>query len=83
MGDRRYTETAGAVIVMSIVGGAVLPALQGALSDAMGMQFSFILPAIELCIVAVYFVSEVRYDRLTPKQMKELSTTEGAESAQA
>lgn len=83
VGDRRYTETAGAVIVMSIVGGAVLPALQGALSDAMGMQFSFILPAIELCIVAVYFVSEMRYDRLTPKQMKELSTTEGAESAQA
>ncbi|MEK0216527.1 L-fucose:H+ symporter permease [Bifidobacterium mongoliense] len=82
-GDRRYTETAGAVIVMSIVGGAVLPALQGALSDAMGMQFSFILPAIELCIVAVYFVSEMRYDRLTPKQMKGLSTTEGAESAQA
>ena len=37
VGDRRYTETAGAVIVMSIVGGAVLPALQGALSDAMGM----------------------------------------------
>lgn len=83
VGDRRYTETAGAVIVMSIVGGAVLPALQGALSDAMGMQFSFILPAIELCIVAVYFVSEMRYDRLTPKQMKGLSTTEGAESAQA
>lgn len=83
VGDRRYTETAGAVIVMSIVGGAVLPALQGALSDAMGMQFSFILPAIELCIVAVYFVSEMRYDRLTPKQMKELSTTEDAESAQA
>ncbi|ROT87211.1 L-fucose:H+ symporter permease [Bifidobacterium mongoliense] len=83
VGDRRYTETAGAVIVMSIVGGAVLPALQGALSDAMGMQFSFILPAIELCIVAVYFVSEMRYDRLTPKQMNELSTTEGAESAQA
>ncbi|MDN5979223.1 L-fucose:H+ symporter permease [Bifidobacterium mongoliense] len=83
VGDRRYTETAGAVIVMSIVGGAVLPALQGALSDAMGMQFSFILPAIELCIVAVYFVSEMRYDRLTPKQMKELSITEGAESAQA
>lgn len=83
VGDRRYTETAGAVIVMSIVGGAVLPALQGALSNAMGMQFSFILPAIELCIVAVYFVSEMRYDRLTPKQMKELSTTEDAESAQA
>lgn len=77
--DRRHTETAGAIIVMSIVGGAVLPALQGALSDAMGMQFSFILPAVELLIVAIYFISEMRFDKLTPKQKLELATAPGGD----
>lgn len=71
--DRRYTETAGAIIVMAIVGGAVLPALQGALSDATSMQFSFILPAIELLVVAWYFWSEMKHDTLTPQQKKELA----------
>ncbi len=79
--DRKYTETAGAIIVMSIVGGAVLPALQGAVSDAMGMQFSFILPAVELFIVALYFISEMKHDKLTPKQKRELAV-ENAEKRQ-
>lgn len=74
--DRRYTETAGAFIVMAIVGGAVLPALQGALSDATTMQFSFVLPAVELFIVALYFWSEMKHDTLTPKQRRELSRQE-------
>jgi FHS family L-fucose permease-like MFS transporter len=69
--DRRYTETAGAIIVMAIVGGAVLPALQGALSDASSMQFSFILPAIELLAVSWYFWTEMKHDTLTPQQKKE------------
>ncbi|WP_137654766.1 L-fucose:H+ symporter permease [Bifidobacterium moukalabense] len=67
--DRRHTETAGAIIVMALVGGAVLPTLQGALSDAVTMQFSFILPAIELLIVALYFVSEFKRDKYTPQQL--------------
>jgi FHS family L-fucose permease-like MFS transporter len=71
--DRRYTETAGAIIVMAIVGGAVLPAAQGALSDAAGMKVSFILPAIELLIVAIYFLFEMRHDKLTPKQKRDLA----------
>lgn len=60
--DKRHTETAGAIIVMAIVGGAVLPALQGLLSDATNMQFSFILTAIEFALVAWYFISEMKYD---------------------
>ncbi|MFT8652092.1 MAG: L-fucose:H+ symporter permease [Bifidobacterium aquikefiri] len=68
--NRRYTETAGAIIVMAIVGGAVLPMLQGALSDATNMQLSFILPAIELFIVAMYFCTEMKHDKKTPKQKR-------------
>lgn len=61
--DKRFTETSSAFIVMAIVGGAVLPAIQGLLSDATNMQFSFILPAVEFALVGIYFWSEWRYDR--------------------
>lgn len=43
--DSKYTETAGAIIVMSIIGGAVMSAIQGLVSDKLGsMQFAFIVP---------------------------------------
>ncbi|AYW49820.1 MAG: L-fucose:H+ symporter permease [Staphylococcus equorum] len=56
--DKRHTETAGAFIVMALVGGAILPALQGLLSDYTNIQFSFILVAIEFLCVALYFFKE-------------------------
>lgn len=81
--DRRYTETAGAIIVMGIVGGAILTAIQGALADVTSMQFSFILPAIYFAIVALYFLSEARFDKLTPRQKKELENRKVANPAPA
>lgn len=60
--DKRHTETAGAIIVMAIVGGAVLPVIQGLISDATTMQFSFIATAVEFAWVAWYFISEIKYD---------------------
>ncbi|PJM75478.1 L-fucose:H+ symporter permease [Bifidobacterium simiarum] len=78
--DRRHTETAGAIIVMALVGGAFLPTLQGALSDASTMQFSFILPAIELAIVGLYFITEFRRDKYTPAQLKEMAAAEEAKA---
>lgn len=71
--DRRHTETAGAIIVMALVGGAILPMAQGALSDAVNMQFSFILPAIELLIVGLYFIGEFKRDKYTPAQLKAMT----------
>ncbi|MQS76725.1 L-fucose:H+ symporter permease [Companilactobacillus halodurans] len=61
--DKRHTETASAFIVMAIVGGAVLPIFQGLLSDFTTMQFSFIICAISMAIVFLYFVSEYKYDK--------------------
>ncbi|MBM7543404.1 FHS family L-fucose permease-like MFS transporter [Weissella beninensis] len=59
--EKKYTETAGAVIVMAIVGGAVIPAIQGIVSDFSGsMQFSFIIPTICFALVSYYFISEAR-----------------------
>ncbi|ABJ57466.1 L-fucose:H+ symporter permease [Oenococcus oeni] len=61
--DKRFTETAGAFIVMAIVGGAVIPAIQGLVSDISGsMQLSFIVPTICYVIVTTYFYFEHRLD---------------------
>jgi FHS family L-fucose permease-like MFS transporter len=45
------TKKGAAIIVMSIVGGAIAPILMGALADKHGMQFGFIIPL--LCFLAI------------------------------
>ncbi len=50
--DKRHTETGGAVLIMAIVGGAVIPVLQGLVSDLTGsMQLAFVVSL--LCFLAV------------------------------
>ncbi len=54
--DKRFTETAGAIIVMAIIGGAVIPVIQGLISDLTGsMQFSFIINILCFGVIALYF----------------------------
>lgn len=54
--DNRYKETGGAIIVMSIIGGAVMPVVQGWVSDSLGsLQTSFIVPALAYVVVLAYF----------------------------
>lgn len=61
--DKKYTETAGAFIVMAIVGGAFIPAIQGFVSDLSGsMQISFLVPMICYIIVTSYFYFEHKYE---------------------
>ncbi|MCT3559163.1 L-fucose:H+ symporter permease [Lentilactobacillus buchneri] len=70
--DKRFTETGGAIIVMAIVGGAVIPAIQGLVSDMTGsMQTSFIVPTLCYVIVTIYFFFEYRYDLSHPDQITE------------
>ncbi|KRL41133.1 L-fucose:H+ symporter permease [Liquorilactobacillus nagelii] len=72
--DKRFTETAGAFIVMAIVGGAVVPAIQGVVSDlTSSMQFSFIVPTICYVMVTIYFLFEYRYDLKHPELISENS----------
>lgn len=47
------TKTASSLLVMSIVGGAILPALMGFISDQSNIQWAFLMPAI--CYVYVLF----------------------------
>lgn len=61
--DKRHTEIAGAFVVMALVGGAILPAFQGLLSDYTNVQFSFILVAIEFLCVVIYFLKEMNHDK--------------------
>ena len=51
--DKRHTETGGAVLVMAIVGGAVIPVVQGLASDLTNsLQISFAVSLV--CFLAVF-----------------------------
>ena len=70
--EKKYTETGGAFIVMSLIGGAIVPAIQGRVSDLSGsMQFSFIVPAICFAIITIYFWNEHRYEKAHPEEVQE------------
>ena len=62
--EKKYTETAGAIVVMSIIGGAVIPAVQGYVSDVTGsMQFSFIVNLICFLAIGWYFYGESKQEK--------------------
>ncbi|KRM76022.1 L-fucose:H+ symporter permease [Secundilactobacillus collinoides] len=70
--EKKYTETAGAFIVMALIGGAIVPALQGVVSDLTGsMQFSFIVPALCYLYITVYFFLEYRFEKKHPEDLQE------------
>lgn len=55
--DKRHTEMGGAIIIMSIIGGAVVPVIQGLVSDILGsMQSAFIVSFFCYFGMFVYFV---------------------------
>ena len=45
---------ASSLLVMAILGGAVLPPLQGAVADRIGIQYSFVVPALSFLYIAFY-----------------------------
>jgi FHS family L-fucose permease-like MFS transporter len=51
-----YTKTGSSLIIMSIVGGAIIPPLMGLISDAQSIRFAFILPL--LCYVYIYYYAQ-------------------------
>ncbi len=64
--DNKYTEVAGAIIVMSIVGAAVVSALQGFVSDHLGsMQHAFFVSLLCFAYVGFYFWGELRNKQRT------------------
>ena len=59
------TKFGAAGLVMAILGGALLPLVQGALLDAFGAAFSYITPAVCFLIVAGYGFYTIKTVRVT------------------
>jgi FHS family L-fucose permease-like MFS transporter len=78
--EPRFRETGGAIIVMSIIGGAVVPVIQGFVADVTGsMQLSFLVSAACFVVVLLYFAGEIRTARtvaVPPVEQPQLTTEE-------
>jgi len=59
VGLGKYTEQGAAVLVMMILGGAIIPPLQGKLADIIGIHSSYVLPLIGFCYI-IFFAVIVR-----------------------
>jgi len=57
------TKFGAAGLVMAILGGALLPPLQGKIMDQVGTPQGFIVPAISLALVAAYALFDLRSKR--------------------
>jgi FHS family L-fucose permease-like MFS transporter len=79
--DKRYQETGGAILVMAIVGGAIVPVVQGAVSDALGsLQMSYVVSAACFLGILLYFRSNLHH--LAPDDAPEPATvTSGGSGA--
>src|SRR5215212_7743012 len=56
------TKFGAAGLVMAIVGGAIMPVVQGKLVDATSAAFSFIVPAALFAVVGLYALYDLRTD---------------------
>ncbi len=55
------TKLGSSLVVMSIVGGAIIPALMGAISDASGIQTAFWIPVLCYLVVLHFAVRGHRH----------------------
>lgn len=53
----KYTSQGSSLLVMAILGGALVPLIQGALADQIGVQMSFVLPIICYMYLLYYGVA--------------------------
>jgi len=56
---------AASLLMMSCLGGAILPPLQGLVADKMGVQFSFVVPMGAFAYIAFYGIYGYRVGRQT------------------
>ena len=58
---QEHREVAGAVVVMSIIGAAVVPAIHGYVSDTLGsLQLAFVVPTLCFIYVGYYFWDKMK-----------------------
>ncbi len=54
VGLGKYTSQGSSILVMAILGGAIIPPIQGAVADAVGVHASFMVPVISYLYLAYY-----------------------------
>jgi hypothetical protein len=54
-----YTKLGSSLLVMSIIGGAIVPALMGYISDASNIRYAFIVPFV--CHLYVFYFAARGY----------------------
>ncbi|MGY0040093.1 hypothetical protein [Pedobacter sp. NJ-S-72] len=52
----KYVSQGSSLLVMAILGGAILPLIQGSIADSNGIQSSFILPALCYLYILIFGV---------------------------
>lgn len=57
------TGKGSSLLIMAIVGGAIIPLLQGSLADAIGVQHAFVLPLLCYAYICFYGVTMLRARR--------------------
>lgn len=62
-GNEEYSKPASALMIMSIVGGAILTAGMGAISDASSIAVAYLIPFVSFLIVLGYAAYAVRIGR--------------------
>jgi FHS family L-fucose permease-like MFS transporter len=50
----KYTSKGSGLLCLAIVGGAIIPVLQGKVADTIGLQISFVIPAVCYLFIAYY-----------------------------
>ena len=61
---QEHREVAGAVVVMSIIGAAVVPAIHGYVSDTLGsLQLAFVVPTLCFIYVGYYFWNKMKLEK--------------------
>jgi FHS family L-fucose permease-like MFS transporter len=67
----KYTSQASSLLVMAILGGALVPVIQGALADAIGLQMSFALPILCYAYLMYYGISGYKPKQLTQQNISQ------------
>lgn len=52
------TKRAGSILVMTLVGGALLPLVMGVLGDRFGTQWAFVVPLLGFAVIGLYGLSQ-------------------------
>lgn len=58
--DDDHRKLGSSMLVMAIIGGALLPALMGAVSDAAGIHWAFVVPALSFAVILLFALRATR-----------------------